>query len=487
MAVSLDAAADAVLSTASLPSATAYTACGWFVLSTDRNDYSCLIALDNNTGGGSSTGYINVQTDIDGTSLVAYTDSPTGPGYSMASIATLSVGTPFFVAVTAAGTGAADVKVYYRTESQNSFSSGSLNGVTFTPAQIVFGNSQFTNTFWNGRIWNAKVWDRALSASELLVESYYRRVMFPASINRHWLLSDASDTADYSGNGRSATFNGTLATADGSQGLWKPRTRRITVTSSGYTLTAVGGTYTLTGQAAALRGSRAITAAQGSYALTGQAGALRAARRIAAEQGSYVLTGQAAALRAARAVAAPFGSYSLTGQAAALRVARQLVAGQGAYALTGQAAGMAFGHKLAAAQGGYTLSGQAAGLQYSGSSPTLTASAGFYVLTGQAVTLRAARRLTAAHGTYTLTGQSVALSRGRLLACLQGSYALTGFAAVLQRSLRMAALHGTYALTGQAVTLSYSAAPPPAVSGWRSTRARFGIKRTPQLSRIRRG
>lgn len=157
-------------------------------------------------------------------------------------------------------------------------------------------------------------------------------------------------------------------------------------------------------------GAYTLTAAQGSYSLTGQALALRVARTIAAAQGSYSLTGQSAGLVPARKVVAAFGSYSLTGQAAGLTATRNVAAAQGTYTLTGQAAGLLKGQTLAADQGAYTLTGQAAGLI---ATRSLLAGAGSYALTGQDVTLlygSSAKSIAAEQGFYTLTGQDAALT-----------------------------------------------------------------------------
>lgn len=157
-------------------------------------------------------------------------------------------------------------------------------------------------------------------------------------------------------------------------------------------------------------GAYTLTAAQGSYSLTGQSAALRAARTIAAAQGTYSLTGQAVGLLAARKVVAAQGSYSLTGQAAGLTATRNVTAAQGTYTITGQAAGLLKGQTLAADQGAYTLTGQAAGLI---ATRSLLAGAGSYALTGQDVTLlygSSAKSIAAEQGFYTLTGQDAALT-----------------------------------------------------------------------------
>ena len=71
-------------------------------------------------------------------------------------------------------------------------------------------------------------------------------------------------------------------------GTWAP--------SSGLTLTAAAGSYSLTGNAATLSAGKRLTAAAGAYSLTGNASAMALARKITAAAGSFALTGNAATL-----------------------------------------------------------------------------------------------------------------------------------------------------------------------------------------------
>jgi hypothetical protein len=247
--------------------------------------------------------------------------------------------------------------------------------------------------------------------------------------------------------------------------LYGPRRIWVPVSAGGgaYTLTAEQGSYTLTGQAAALLAGRALAAAQGSYTLTGQDAALLKGNTLAADQGSYSLTGQDAALLRGLLLSAAQGSYALTGQDATLTYtplgAFSLTADQGSYALTGQSVSLLWGHVLAAGQGSYTLNGQDATLTYTPvGAYILTAGQGSYALTGQDVLLQWGHVLAAAQGSYTLTGQAATLARGIVLTAAQGSYTLTGQAAAFARTYVLSAGYGSYALTGQIVSLSYSGA-----------------------------
>jgi hypothetical protein len=165
--------------------------------------------------------------------------------------------------------------------------------------------------------------------------------------------------------------------------------------------------------------------------------------------GSYTLTGQAAALRVARRLMADPGQYDLLGQSVALRVARRMALAHGTYALTGQNASFFATRRLIAAQGSYVLSGQDATLSKSGVSPKLTCDTGYYVMTGQDAQLRVARRLIAAQGAYALTGQVVNFRVSRALDAQPGSYQLNGQAATFRKGNPvLVAERGLYFLTG---------------------------------------
>lgn len=109
--------------------------------------------------------------------------------------------------------------------------------------------------------------------------------------------------------------------------------------SSGYTLTASVGAFTLTGNATGLKAARKLVGTTNSYALTGNAAGLRRGMRLAASVGAFTLTGVAAGLRAARVLQASVGTYALTGNAAGLTYAPitgyTLTAGVGEFTLTG--------------------------------------------------------------------------------------------------------------------------------------------------------
>jgi hypothetical protein len=138
------------------------------------------------------------------------------------------VGTDFFWAIICSGLTVGAHVGYYRASTANTLTTLTMSGgsrVNMTPALLRFGKTSETGAAgWNGRLWNIKCWNRALTAAELLIESFYTRVMYPSSINFHWPLRNASDTRDLSGNARSPTTAGSLATED-ERGFFGPRRR----------------------------------------------------------------------------------------------------------------------------------------------------------------------------------------------------------------------------------------------------------------------
>jgi len=245
--------------------------------------------------------------------------------------------------------------------------------------------------------------------------------------------------------GLSMTIAGTVAIDDFGGGT----------VSTGYTMTAAQGSYTLTGQSLALNHGFKLTAAQGSYSLTGQAATPKAARLLTAAQGSYSLSGQAVALNHGFILALAQGAYTLSGQDVGLLRGLILALAQGSYVLTGQDATLRRGVSLVMAQGSYTLTGQVTSLL---ATRLLIAGQGAYTLNGQLADLLATRLLALAQGSYSLAGQNTGLFAGRLLTAFQGSYTLTGQSAGLLASRLLVMAQGGYTLNGQDVVLIFVSA-----------------------------
>lgn len=262
--------------TANLPTSTAFTICGWSRFATDTNNFACIAAVESDVSNAADDFYFG--TTGDGTSLALYSS---GVGAFSSTLVTLAPGDVFFWAMTASGAGAGSLICYHKALSANALSSVSTSGRTFTTGAITVGSDSYASPY-NGRIWEVKCWDRALTPEELLVESAYERVMYPASLNFHWPLSDTSDLNDRSGNGRAATATGTLTTEDNGGQAWAPSSKIFIPAGAGGISGSLSGTLgDLTGSAAStlpITGSLAVTlgavttASSGAVSIAGLVG-----------------------------------------------------------------------------------------------------------------------------------------------------------------------------------------------------------------------
>jgi hypothetical protein len=214
MAIQLNGSSQYASRTTSLPPFTGYSACGWARIDADTNAGHGLCGLNNATDRGIVLLFSSDGTTLDIWNGLADTTFASSPG--MAS--------DFFWAITAA---AAGVNGYWRGYGTNTFVSASTtDGTSGTPSRFAVGvyPTGIDSEFLNGRIWNVKCWDRVLTAAELLVESFYQRVMYPASLNFHWPLRNSADTRDLGPNARPPTFTASPTTTN-EVGLFAPRRR----------------------------------------------------------------------------------------------------------------------------------------------------------------------------------------------------------------------------------------------------------------------
>lgn len=207
------------------------------------------------------------------------------------------------------------------------------------------------------------------------------------------------------------TAGGTSANYEGFRAIAIP----LNDASSGYTITADGGSFTYTGTAASLERGYLLTANSGTYTLTG-ADAFR--------DFSMVASG---------------GTYTLTGATANFRKGFTMVANSGSFTYTGTDVTLKIGRLLSAVSGTYTLIGDNTTLTYSGTTYLLSAESGTFSLTGTQVGLLAQRKITADVGTYTFTGSDVTLSK--------------------TNAYRITSESGIYSYVGSSVNLIYSGAP----------------------------
>lgn len=251
-------------------------------------------------------------------------------------------------------------------------------------------------------------------------------------------------------------------------------TPRITAEPAGYLIdgqpvglllsnpfvSAVSGTYTLTGSAAILE--KAIAYNRGDYLYSGVDATLSrsSSPTLGANSGSYVLTAGATVLQAI--ISMDTGDYGVTGNAATLSVGEGIPINSGTYSITNPSVALLKrAQRFTASNTVYTLAGQAATLlRFSGGNAVQIAAEGyFYTLTGSSVSLR--NTLNAASGSYVLTGIAAELMHH----VGPGSYALTGTDVTFQRTSIVSANSGLYAITGNDATLLHPTVAFSANSG----------------------
>lgn len=113
-----------------------------------------------------------------------------------------------------AGTGATDLVAGWAAQGSSTWTTNTVTGVSFTPAQLTFGN-EIAGTPLDGTLDNLKFWSAAPSANDLLTEKDSGLPHRFSNLAGHWPLWRTGDVKDYSGNGLDLTENGTLTSAQG--------------------------------------------------------------------------------------------------------------------------------------------------------------------------------------------------------------------------------------------------------------------------------
>ena len=178
------------------------------------------------------------------------------------------------------------------------------------------------------------------------------------------------------------TSSGAAYTVDwtlGTSGTWSALTAAWKETSTGYTLTADAGSFTVTGTAANLVRGLKVAADAGSYSVTGTAANLLRGYKLAANTTAYSLTGTDVTFLRGYKLAGDVGSYAVNGTAATLARSYLFAADAGEYLWTGTDADLRKGRTLAADAGVYAWTGTDASLL---STRTLAVDAGSYAWTG---------------------------------------------------------------------------------------------------------
>jgi hypothetical protein len=191
VAVRFDASNEFYTRTVTIGTVSAFTVCCWVKISTDRNNFSTVWCLDNN----STLNYQVLQTNTDGTTLMLFTDSG-----SQRTVGALSVGTWYFVGVAVSGTGGT---IKLRAEGAPSFTTINITGGDSSTniTRLRLGESVFGGEWLNGCLASVKVWTAALSASELEAEYPAVDPVRTSNLFAFYRFTGPSTTDD-SGNGQ---------------------------------------------------------------------------------------------------------------------------------------------------------------------------------------------------------------------------------------------------------------------------------------------
>lgn len=198
MSVRIDASGDYLSRSGGLPAGNLFSVCFWIYITTDRNAQGDLFLITNGAG----SQYNKLILGNDGTTLNILDQNGNTSGTN------LSTGTWYHVAYTRNG---ATQKAYVNGVLDITRSN---NNTLTTPAAVGWGSN--TVTWLNGRIANIKLWDAELTIDEINAERNQFLLRRFTNINL-WCPTFTGATerlADWSGNGRNLTSNGTLTDED---------------------------------------------------------------------------------------------------------------------------------------------------------------------------------------------------------------------------------------------------------------------------------
>ncbi|MGW1532330.1 LamG-like jellyroll fold domain-containing protein [Streptomyces aureus] len=206
-----DQASDRVSYTAAAPPApaTAFTVTFWARLRVDRDDFSTMMRLHSSSGGSTA---VNITTGSSGTTPLVVSPGNTG---GIIGTDALAVDTWRMLAVTIAGTGATDGKIYTRTVGgSTNVVTGQVSGGATPDGLTLFGRSAGDSTEWfNGGLAYVRVWSAVLSQAEIEAEWASATIVRTSGVWANWPM--LTGISDISGNGRNLTAGTTaLSTED---------------------------------------------------------------------------------------------------------------------------------------------------------------------------------------------------------------------------------------------------------------------------------
>lgn len=131
--------------------------------------------------------------------------------------ATITTGAWRHVALVREGTSSLKLYIDGALDATNTTNTSSW---TLNQPLLAFGLSAGAGNRMEGRLANAKVWTRALSADEIIAEMNMARPVSFSSLWAWYPMWTHIDVADYSGNGRTLTADGSPTTEDNPPVSW---------------------------------------------------------------------------------------------------------------------------------------------------------------------------------------------------------------------------------------------------------------------------
>lgn len=180
----------------------------WVKLAADRNNFSTVWNIDNNSMSSSIRG---LQTASDGTTMEIYYHN--GPlTISGGTKPSLTVGTWYYFAVNIDGNNA---NWMWRQSGATGFSAANFRGASgaFTANRLRIGDSAWTGEWLNGSVAALKIWLGNLSATEMEAEAPYFSPVRTSGLVAFYPFDTGPSTTDASGNGYTLT-GGSGTTAD---------------------------------------------------------------------------------------------------------------------------------------------------------------------------------------------------------------------------------------------------------------------------------
>lgn len=250
-----DQASDRVSYTASAPPspATAFTVTFWARLRVDRDDFSTMIRLHSSSGGSTT---VNIATGSSGTTPVVVSPGNTG---GIVGTDALAVDVWRMLAVTVAGTGASDGKIYTKAiGGSTNVVTGQVSGGATPDGMTLFGRSAGDAGEWfNGGLAYVRVWSAVLSQAEVEAEWASATIVRTAGVWANWPM--LTNISDVSGNGCHLTAGTTALSTEDDPPLGATVTGTALGAFGGLVATA-SGVRTVIGSAAGSFGGLAAAA-----------------------------------------------------------------------------------------------------------------------------------------------------------------------------------------------------------------------------------